>query len=67
MTCPILSNIDTQTFFDGFDHCQSGVFIDVGAERDGFLHVNEWGDGLPAEQPFARNVPAPWRGAMRFR
>jgi len=36
---------------------RSGVFIDVGAERDGFLHVNEWGDGFPEEQMFARNVP----------
>lgn len=34
-----------------------GVFIDVGAERDGFLHVNEWRDGFPEEQMFARNVP----------
>eukprot|EP00435_Cladocopium_sp_Y103_P038313 s1159_g10.t1 len=38
-----------------------GVFIDVGAERDGFLHVNEWRDGFPEEQMFARNVPVPWR------
>jgi hypothetical protein len=36
-----------------------GVFIDVGAERDGFLHVNEWRDGFPEEQMFARNVPVP--------
>eukprot|EP00913_Durusdinium_trenchii_P030442 g28517.t1 len=33
-----------------------GVFVDVGAEREGFLHVNEWGDGFPEEQKFARNV-----------
>ncbi|CAJ1354871.1 unnamed protein product [Effrenium voratum] len=37
---------------------QNGVFIDVGAERDGYLHVNEWQEeGFPQEQIFARNVP----------
>lgn len=43
-----------------------GVFIDVGAERDGFLHVNEWGDGFPEEQMFARNVPVHWQQMERF-
>lgn len=38
---------------------RQGVFVDIGAEREGFLHVNEWRDGFPQEQMFARNVPAP--------
>ena len=38
--------------------------MDVGAEREGFLHVNEWGDGFPEEQKFARNVPAPCQCIM---
>ena len=45
-------------------HAERGVFVDVGAEREGFLHVNEWGDGFPEEQKFARNVPAPCQCIM---
>lgn len=42
-----------------------GVFIDVGAERDGYLHVNEWQEeGFPQEQIFARNVPASWQQVL---
>ncbi|CAE7632070.1 unnamed protein product [Symbiodinium necroappetens] len=39
----------------------NGVFINIGAPRDGFLHTSEWRDGFPEEQPFVLNERIPVR------